>query len=64
MNKLLSRLGIRFRVPDYKNTLHHAFHGMHGVYFGSVFFEGHGLYAVAGGAMLVLLGLNYFLHFD
>lgn len=56
--------GARLRWPDRNHVLHHTFHGMHGVYFGSVFLQGHGVYAIAGGIMVVLIGLNYVLHFD
>jgi hypothetical protein len=56
--------GMTFRKPHVDDTLRHVFHGLHGVYFGSVFLEGHGVYAMASGGLLVLLVLNYFLHFD
>jgi hypothetical protein len=54
----------KLRPISSTSILHHVFHGMHGVYFGAVFLEAHGFYAITGGAMLVLLVLNYFLHFD
>jgi hypothetical protein len=44
--------------------LHHAYTGAHVAYFTFVFLEAHGMYAWAGGALLVLFVLNMFFHFE
>ncbi len=52
------------RVPAANDTLRHVFHGTHYAYYGFAMLEGHGMYAVVCGSIIVLLTLNYFLHFD
>lgn len=54
---------IRFRIPERNDVLHRAHNGIHTGYFALVFIEGHGLYAVAGGALCALSIANFFLHF-
>lgn len=55
---------VAIRVPSIDDGLRHTTHGLHSVYFGSVALEGHGLYAMAGGGLLLLGVVNYFLHFE
>lgn len=54
---------IHFRIPDRNDLLHRAHNGIHTSYFALVFVEGHGLYAMAGGALCLLSIANFFLHF-
>lgn len=55
---------IHVRKPDGHVALHKSFKGMHAVYFGAVLFEGHGIYAATGGALMVLTVLDWFVHFE
>lgn len=55
---------VNFKMPDRNRTLHHVEHGMHSVYFGAVALEGHGIYAMAGGILFLLVIANYFFHYD
>lgn len=56
------------RVRVSKDRAFHAlggtFHGTHALYFGAVFVEGHGVYAMAGGMLLLLTVANWFFHFE
>lgn len=59
MNKIKTMLHVNAH-----KTLHSTFHGTHALYFGAVFIEGHGVYAVAGGALLLMTVANWFIHFE
>lgn len=55
---------ISIRMPMRNELLHKSHTGIHSVYFGLVFLEGHGLYAFTGGVLCMLTILNWFLHYD
>lgn len=60
----LRRTGAVFRLPHHTDTLRHTSHGIHLTYFGAAFIEGHGLYAIIAGVLVVVGIANYFLHFE
>lgn len=52
------------KVPHVtKKTAGKGFELVHVGYFSAVFVEAHGLYAIMGGAMALLVVLNWFFHF-
>lgn len=55
---------VSLRVPDKKRVLYHSAHAVHGTYLSAAFLHGSGIEAYACGGLLLLLILNYFLHFD
>lgn len=60
----MARNRIAFRVPHVDDFCRHATHGLHCSYFGAAALEGHGMYAIFAGALLVLGIADYFLHFE
>lgn len=56
--------GVIVKVPHVKDTFRHVAHISHVTYFGSVWWEAHGLYASMGGVLLILGVANYFLHYE
>lgn len=56
---------MKFRLPKTRNEALERGHKLvHTIYFGAVFVEGHGYYAIAGGTLCILTIANYFLHFE
>lgn len=55
---------INLRIPTRDELLHRSYKGGHTAYFALVYLEGHGLYAVTGGALFLLAVLDWFLHFE
>lgn len=53
-----------FSVTDHHKALHTGFHGTHAVYFGAALMEGHGVYAIAAGALFIFTVLNWFFPFE
>lgn len=55
---------LKLKLPERNKALHHTAHGLHATYLGAGAIAGHGLESIACGGLLVLVIINYFLHFD
>lgn len=54
----------RIRIPTSHEIMHRSYKLGHISYFGFVFLEGHGFYAMIGGGLFFLTFLDLFLHFE
>lgn len=52
----------KHKVPNVKPLAARGFKLTHVVYFGAVFIEAHGVYAYAGGALLLFTVVDYVFH--